>query len=102
MRAGRVAWNEAAMRDVNEAINRGTWPDEQSGSFRCECGTQSCTEIIELPIREYERIRTDPKRFVIMPGHEERDVEDIVEAHQRYIVVRKRGKAGSIAEATAP
>ncbi|HEY4429223.1 MAG TPA: hypothetical protein VGN08_13555 [Solirubrobacteraceae bacterium] len=90
------------MRDVNERIRRGTWADEQPGSFRCECGTLSCDEIVELPVGEYKRIRSDPKRFVIVPGHEEPEVEDIVEAHDDHVLVRKRGKAGAIAEATAP
>jgi hypothetical protein len=37
-----VAANEALLREVNEAIERGQWPDEENEQvgFRCECAAR--------------------------------------------------------------
>jgi hypothetical protein len=48
------------------------------------------TEHNPLPATAYEAIRRDPTRFAVKPGHEEPDVEDVVERLEAYFVVQKR------------
>ncbi|MEA2196837.1 MAG: hypothetical protein QOJ25_888 [Solirubrobacteraceae bacterium] len=100
----RIAANEARFRRVNEAISRGQWPGEadESVGFRCECGTLGCSGLLELTSLEYQRIRTNPRRFVVLPGHQHEDVEKVVETRPTYLVVEKTDEAGEVAEATDP
>jgi hypothetical protein len=98
----RVAMNEATFRKVNEGMEAG---QEGSGLMRfvCECGRLRCTELIELTREEYEGIRRDPRRFAIVEGHEILEAEEIVERHDRYLVVEKNaGPEAEIVEHTDP
>ena len=98
-----MAGTEAAFRRVNEAIERGRWPGERgSAAFRCECANEGCTELVELTADEYERVRSNPRRFVVVPGHESPEIEDVVETHAGFLVIEKRGQAAQVAEATDP
>ncbi|MCW3027917.1 MAG: hypothetical protein JWN81_1128 [Solirubrobacterales bacterium] len=100
----RVAKNETLFREVNEAIERGQWPGEQDSpaAFRCECGRLDCNELVSLTPREYERIRSKPRRFVVLTGHELEEVETIVTTGDGYLVIEKRDEAGQLAEANDP
>jgi hypothetical protein len=100
----RIARNEATFRDVNEALKRGRWPGEEQEpiAFRCECSQLGCTRMIELSGAEYERIRTNPRRFLMAPDHDDPGAEVVVETHERYVVVEKRDEAGRLAEALDP
>lgn len=100
----RAAANEATIRDVNEGIERGQWPGEEDTpvGFRCECARLGCNQLVELSVREYEEIRSNPRRFVLAPGHEFPDVETVVETGARYIIVEKRELAGEVAERHDP
>jgi hypothetical protein len=100
----RIARNEAVFRRVNEALRTGRWPDAGTAgdAFRCECARLGCTRLIELTAAEYERIRAHPRRFLVAPGHELPEAENVVERGEGYIVVEKRGAAATVAEATDP
>ena len=98
----RVAMNEATFRKVNEGMEAG---QDDSGlmSFVCECGRLRCTRLIELTREEYEGIRENPRRFAIVDGHEILEVEDVVDRHDGYIVVEKRGRPeAEVVEHTDP
>lgn len=97
----RIAGNEALFREVNEAIARGQWPGEEDASvgFRCECARLGCNTVIELTMRDYERVRTNPRRFVLAVGHELAIGETVVLRGPAYLVVEKLGEAGRVAEA---
>jgi hypothetical protein len=98
----RVAMNEATFRKVNEGMEVGQEPGGLL-TFICECGRLGCTELIELTRAEYEALRADPRRFALLAGHEIPDVERVVERHERYLVVEKRGDpAEEIVEHTDP
>ena len=100
----RAARNEATFREINEGIRRGRWPGEEdsNSSFRCECASLGCIEMLTLSFREYERVRDHPRRFIVSPGHEQLDVEVVVETRPNYLVVQKVGQAGETAAATDP
>ena len=58
--------------------------------------------MLTLSFREYERVRDHPRRFIVSPGHEQLDVEVVVETRPNYLVVQKVGQAGETAAATDP
>ena len=41
-------------------------------------------------------MRSDPRRFAIVPGHDIADVEDVVERHERYAVIEKHADTDDI------
>jgi hypothetical protein len=92
-RARRIGKNEALFREVNDRIEGVTESLQVTTgdlSILCECGDDSCLEQVEVSLPEYERIRADPALFFIRHGHEEPDVEDVVEKEPGYYIVRKR------------
>ncbi len=104
-RAKRIAENESRFRDINERL-RGDLSalpatDEQV-AFVCECGLLECAQPVLLTLAEYEAARADALDFLVVPGHEIPDVEDVVEATERFARVRKRPASAPIARATDP
>lgn len=99
-----AAANEAAARDVNEAIDRGRWPGEQDDALavRCECSRSDCNRLLDMTPRAYEDVRANGRRFVVVPGHEREDIESVVARGDDYVVVEKRDAAAEVAEATDP
>jgi hypothetical protein len=91
-------------REVNEAIESGRWPGEEDApvAFCCECSSLGCGHLIELSLRDYERVRANPRRFVVAVGHNASEIESIVEEAGGYLIVEKTGEAGRVAEATDP
>jgi hypothetical protein len=100
----RLGANEAVFREINEGIERGQWPGEEDApvSFRCECARLGCNELIELSIRQYEHVRSNPRRFIVLPGHERLDAELVVERHHGYLIVEKLDTAGEQADERDP
>jgi hypothetical protein len=100
----RLGANESVFREVNESIERGQWPGEEDApvGFRCECARLGCNDLVELSVREYERVRADPRRFIVLPGHERLDAETVVETRPGYVVVEKLEDAGEKAEEMDP
>ena len=99
----RVAANEARLREVNEAIERGQWPGEgERVELRCECARLGCDQVIELTIGEYEQVRAHPRRFVLVQGHEVPAEDTLIDSGSGWVVVEKRDRAGAVAEAPDP
>ena len=100
----RLAYNEAGYRRLNEGIERGHADDPPSRQvgFRCECARLGCNAIVLLSKAEYEAVRSDGRRFFMLDGHEMPEIEDVVERHERYVVVEKREHAGATAETVDP
>ena len=99
----RLASNEDVYREVNEGIERGQWPGEEGKpvSFRCECARLGCNMLLTLTLAEYKRVRANPRRFLLVPGHEIPEVEEVVRDAGGFVVVQKTGVAGEEAEARA-
>jgi hypothetical protein len=98
----RVAMNEATFRKVNEGMEAGQDPAGLL-AFVCECGRMGCTKLIQLTRDEYEGVRGNRRRFAIVHGHEILEAEEIVERHDRYLVVEKSGDPeAEIVEHTDP
>lgn len=92
-RGERIGRNEALFREVNESIERISATlefNEERLKILCECGVPTCLEQLDVPMRDYERVRAEATLFLIKPGHQHGDLEDVVEQHDGYHVVRKR------------
>lgn len=100
----RLASNEDVFRDVNEGILRGQWPGDPQApiGFRCECARLGCNMLVALTLAQYEAVRANPRRFLIVRGHELPEVEVVVERHDGFSVVEKVGAAGDEAERQDP
>lgn len=91
-RGRRRGKNEAMFRNVNERLRElgeGFSVVTEEAEFVCECGIASCTESVRMPLSSYEGIRSDPKRFFLIKGHELPEYERIVSEHEHYLVVEK-------------
>src|SRR5947208_17159144 len=90
--ARRVALNESIFRQVNEQIEslHDLGAGDRTMSAICECARADCTESFEITLSEYENVRADPPRYVIVSGHALRDFDAVVESRDEYGVAEKR------------
>ena len=99
----RAARNEALFREVNENIAR---LEERHGAtitepvFICECANDGCTDQLAVDLDTYQRVREQPRLFFVLPGHQDPQLEHVVETHGDFLVVEKTGEAGEVAERT--
>jgi hypothetical protein len=101
----RAARNQSMFRLVNEkakALNEAFVSLTDTHAVACECAETSCIEMIEIAPDEYDSVRSEPRRFVVRPGHVVPEVETVVRESPGYFVVEKFGAAGDAAESLAP
>ena len=72
--------------EAHERIYGLTASDELT-SFVCECGGVGCLARLTVPLSEYRRIRRHPHWFLVSRGHENPEVERIVERTPEWSVV---------------
>ena len=102
-RSARLAKNEAIFRAGNESIDKAAGGRVEMIPYLCECGEKSCLARVELTPGEYEAVRSHPARFLVVPGHEDLTAgEVVVERHERFTVVEKRGEERAIVERATP
>lgn len=95
----RLAQNEVLFRTVNEAIEQQAikMGGLDQYEFICECSSTDCVERVSLTVREYEEVRSRGTQFFVKPGHQNVEVELVVETRPGYVFVEKDGAAGIIA-----
>src|SRR6266581_599755 len=92
--ATRRARNESVFREVNERLEElGEVLGGDTVELVCECGDPACSQALTIPVSVYEAVRADPRRFLVVPGHQRAELERVVE---------KSGRSGEIAEETDP
>jgi hypothetical protein len=101
-REERLARNEVLFREVNERIEEVKAREGGPIEFLCECGIETCIEVIRLSTSEYEELRSDPTTFAVVPGHEIEDIEVVVSEGDHFNVVRKHERESEIARTTDP
>lgn len=104
-RVVRIGKNESLFREVNERIKKLTQeapglPEREA--FVCECGANSCSDLIHMTPAEYEEVRGHAARFAVIEGHEIEEAERMVEDHGTYRVVEKLGAGRQVAEELDP
>jgi hypothetical protein len=91
----RAFRNEALFREVNVHIaelQEGPYnllEDEELLPLICECSHTGCTTPIEAEPATFEQVRENPLRFMVAPGHEDLEIESVVERREGYLIVEK-------------
>ena len=84
------AQTEALFRDVNERIAESAERfDADVAEFVCECADPNCTHRIQTSLEHYDEVRGEATHFLLVPGHEDPEIERVVERHGRHTVVEK-------------
>jgi hypothetical protein len=94
LEAERVARVQLLYREVNErihAIGTGAFglPSDEPLNVVCECLDAACADRITISPRELERARSSPARFIVLPGHEAVEFEEVLERRSGFLVVAK-------------
>ena len=97
----RAAKNQSLFREVNERIEDLT-QNAAFSAFICECMNESCDEQVSLTVEEYEHVRSGGNQFFVLPGHERPQVEQVVEANERFVLVAKLGAGARVAAELDP
>jgi len=107
--AEHVAVNQSAFREANERIEQkaAQFAEVDLLPFICECARRDCTEITRLSLEEYEMIRSDGRRFFVVPGHETCEVSGevvatVVDRRPMFSILEKVGEAGHVARELDP
>ena len=97
----RIARNEVSFRELNDRldsdVHRGSTEPEFAG-FVCECGDEDCDMTIRVALGAYAEVRQDDKLFIVVPGHEAPEAENVVDEREGYVVVRKHDDVEEIVE----
>jgi ANTAR domain-containing protein len=79
---------EEVYRRVNDAIAR--QPSANEASFLCECSNPYCSDRIDVTADDIELLHSVPGYYVVAPGHDIPDVEDVVRETEQYMIVQKK------------
>jgi hypothetical protein len=96
-REERVARNEELFLVVNREIEK---LEEKLGhsevlTLLCECSKKHCLDTLDVEPAAYQRVRSNPLLFFLVPGHEDLEVERVVEQTPQYLVVEKLGRTAA-------
>lgn len=102
----RLAENEVVFRSYNENMQKGLGDLAQVAKedsqehlmldpdaplhFYCECSDENCDQRILLTSREYASIHAKRNRFIVIPNHEVKSIEHIVQSFDSYSVIEKQ------------
>jgi hypothetical protein len=99
----RIVRNDALFREANEGIREAAeehLEGDERVPFVCECADPNCREMLHLTLAEYQLIRSDPRLFINVPGHQAsaHGWAEAVARHDGHLIVEKVGPAGDLAE----
>ena len=94
-REERAARNEELFQEVNRQIEKleETLGRRETLAILCECSKKHCLDTLEVEPAVYQRVRANPLLFFVVPGHEDLEVERVVEQTRTFLVVEKIGRA---------
>ena len=93
-RAQLKAENQSLFREVNERIaeitQRLTSDEAERLEVLCECSRPDCVGRIDVSAEEYDDVRVARDTFIVMEGHHDDAIEDVVRVTDRFAVVQLR------------
>ena len=101
----RAARNQSIFREVNERLEGLAERFKvlsETAPFSCECADLGCLAMIDLTLDEYEAVRKEANRFIVLPGHVYPEFERVVSENERYLLVAKHDEGGDVAEELDP
>jgi hypothetical protein len=104
-RERRLAENEMLFRQVNEGVEQIASRHADDGhvyEFYCECANADCTMHVHATLVQYEDVRANGRRFLIIPEHSLPEIETVVERTESFWVIEKEGDAGELVEQADP
>jgi hypothetical protein len=84
--------NQMRFRKANERLLAAV---EDSGRelrrvpFLCECADGNCLGTVDVEISEWEAVASRPNHFLILPGHERSEGEEVIASVREYEIARK-------------
>ena len=57
--------------------------------FACECSDVNCIQKIELDVVAFEQIHSVDNQYIVISGHEQLDIEDVIKKLPEYSIVKK-------------
>jgi hypothetical protein len=93
-RALRVAENEVLFREINDDVIH---VEHAMFEILCECGALSCMQRVAVAQEHYAQARLEDTDFLVIPGHEDPEVEFVVDRAPGVLVVRKIGVGAVVA-----
>jgi hypothetical protein len=83
-----AAATQAVFREVNERVHmlQQEWGTPEV-DFICECADAMCSGALHVPTADYERVRSNPLHFVVIPEHLVGGAELLVERGAGYWIV---------------
>ena len=97
------ARSQSLFREVNERVAEISGRDALPGMrVICECADEGCVAPIDVATDDYESVRGDGNRFLVLRGHVYPEIERVVAEVDGYQVVEKVGDAGRTAEMLDP
>jgi hypothetical protein len=90
-RDSRARENEETFARANEQIRETAerYDFDSSVPFLCECSEETCVQSVPLSLTSYRQARAGGKAFIVLPGHENDDVERVVARRDGYLLVEK-------------
>jgi hypothetical protein len=91
-RERRRIQNQELFRLANERLDEHVDDLALDGSpipFLCECADDDCLGRVDLTRDDYEAVRSQRNRYVILPGHATIASEVVIEKNGDYYVVEK-------------
>ena len=92
--------NQELFRKANERFGQRVEEyshDGVSAPFLCECADEACLGRVELTLAQYEEIRQQRHRYVILPGHPTIEGERMVDDRGEFQIVEK-GRLEAVSE----
>ena len=100
-RERKAAQNQQLFRAVNEQIVEMTEKfrsDLSDLNLVCECWDTTCTGTVRVRLEDYRRLDRTGNMLIVLRGHEDLHMEDVVDQVDGYVVVRRRELAARIIE----
>lgn len=85
----RIYNRQELLRYVNRKILELDLPLTGECELLCECASPSCFEVLRIEPGAYEAVCFEPLEFVVLPGHEDPDADEVVRIKPRYLVIRR-------------
>ena len=92
VRDQKLAENQRLFRSANNRLVERVDDlnfDGASIPFLCECADPECLGRVDLTVPQYQAVRSDSERYVILPGHATIEGERVVEDNGHFHVVSK-------------
>ena len=79
--------HQLLLREVNERVRDALATHEGPIEFVCECSNGDCIDAVLLDVVAYERVRAHSNLFLVASGHENLEVNRVVDQGLGYLLV---------------